>query len=151
MRLLFCVLLPLAAAGPTIVLDRAMPPPDGALAERALLAANAEAAVEFAQKYLDDRGLFRCLERWGGNDGPDDVMENFHNWTLAYALGAAESILHCFEKAWEGHLIPYTRARAPSVEMARAGRRRPPGNRDAALRASADAGVSLGLAGALLG
>jgi hypothetical protein len=48
------------------------------------LAANAEAAAEFAQKYLDDRGVFRCLERWGGNDGPDDVMENFHNWTLAF-------------------------------------------------------------------
>jgi hypothetical protein len=109
------------AAGPAIVLDRPMPPPDWALAERALLAADAEAAAAFAEKYLDDRGFFRCVERWGGNDGPDDAMENFHNWTLAYALGAPESILHWFEKAWEGHLIQYTRARAPSVEMAREG------------------------------
>jgi hypothetical protein len=38
-----------------------------------------------------------------------------------YALGAPESLLHWFEKAWEGHLIQYTRARAPSVEMAREG------------------------------
>ena len=109
------------SGGPVVVIERPMPAPDWALAQRALLRANAEAAAEFAAKYLDDRGFLRCVERWGGNDGPDDAMENFHNWTLAYALGAPESILGLFEKAWEGHLIQYTRARAPSVEMAREG------------------------------
>ena len=124
MRVLFAFLIlssVAVGAGPAVVIERPMPPPDWALAERALLAANAEAATAFAEKYLDDRGFLRCVERWGGNDGPDDAMENFHNWTLAYALGGPESILRWFEKAWEGHLIQYTRARAPSVEMAKEG------------------------------
>jgi hypothetical protein len=124
MRVLFAVLIlssVAVAAGPAVVIERPMPPPDWALAERALLVANAEAAAAFAEKYLDDWGFLRCVERWGGNDGPDDAMENFHNWTLAYALGGPESILRWFDKAWEGHLIQYTRARAPSVEMAKEG------------------------------
>ncbi len=110
-----------AAAEPAIVIDNPMPPPAWALLERALLNANAEAAREFARQYLDDRGFLKCVERWGGNDGPDDAMENFHNWTLAYALGAPEVILRLVEKAWEGHLIQYTQAKAPSVEMAKGG------------------------------
>jgi hypothetical protein len=48
-------------------------------------------------------------------------MENFNTWTLLYALGAPESVLELYRKAWEGHLVQYTRARAPSVEMARDG------------------------------
>lgn len=98
-----------------------MSPPGWALAERALLKANAEAAREFADKYLDDRGFLRCVERWGGNDGPDDAMENFQNWTLLYALGAPESVLRLYNKLWEGHLIQYTRAKAPSTTMAKDG------------------------------
>lgn len=123
-RILCAVALSASAAWsqwPAVVIERPMLTPDWALAERALLKANAEAAAEFAARYLDDRGFLRCVERWGGNDGPDDAMENFHNWTLAYALGAPEELLRLFEKAWEGHLIQYTRARAPSVEMAREG------------------------------
>ena len=104
-----------------IVIDTPMAPPAWALAQRALLKANAEAAEEFAARYLDDRGFLRCVERWGGNDGPDDAMENFQNWTLAYALGAPETILKLYEKAWEGHLIQYTRAKAPNTEMAKDG------------------------------
>lgn len=120
MRFALILLLTLlaAAAEPALVVDNPMPAPAWALAERALLEANGEAAQEFAEKYLDDRGFLRCIERWGGNDGPDDAMENFQNWTLAYALGGPELILQLFDKAWEGHLIQYTRAKAPSVEMA---------------------------------
>ena len=106
LRLLYC--LPAAAAltaAPALRVERPMPPPAWALAERALLEAYADAARVFANKYLDDRGFLRCVERWGGNDGPDDAMENFHNWPLLYALGAPESVLELYRKAWEGHLI----------------------------------------------
>jgi hypothetical protein len=109
------------ATDAVVVIDEPMAPPAWALTERALLEANAEAANEFAERYFDDRGFLQCLERWGGNDGPDDAMENLQNWTLAYALGSPESILHLFEKLWEAHLIQYTRAKAPSVEMAKDG------------------------------
>ena len=120
--MLFC--LPagvVLAAGPAIRIEKPMEPPAWALAERVLLKAYADAAREFAQKYVDDRGYLRCVERWGGNDGPDDAMENFHNWALLYALGAPESVLDLYSKAWEGHLVQYTQARAPSVEMAKEG------------------------------
>lgn len=109
------------AAQVTIRIDTPMPPPNWALLERALFAAYGDAAREFASKYLDDRGFLRCVERWGGNDGPDDAMENFHNWTLVYALGGPEALLELFRKAWEGHLVQYTKARVPGIEMARDG------------------------------
>lgn len=105
----------------SIRIETPMPPPNWALAERALFAAQGDAAREFVAKYVDDRGYLRVLERWGGNDGPDDAMENFHNWTLAYALGAPQPLLDLFSKAWEGHLAQYTQARLPGIEMARDG------------------------------
>jgi hypothetical protein len=80
-----------------------------------------DAAVEFAAKYVGPSGHFRAAERWGGNDGPDDVMETFHNWPLAYALGADERILAMYDRIWEGHLDQYQRAKAPSTEMAKNG------------------------------
>ncbi|MCB1022449.1 MAG: hypothetical protein KDC27_21145, partial [Acidobacteria bacterium] len=75
----------------------------------------------FAQKYLDPQGRLECVERWGGNDGPDDAMENFAGWTLLYALGGDEKVLTLFEKAWEGHLLQFTAAKAPGIPMAENG------------------------------
>jgi hypothetical protein len=108
-------------AGPVVRIDRPLPPPDWALAERALFDAYGDAAREFAAKYLDDRGYLRCITRWGGNDGPDDAMENFGQWTLVHALGGPDVLLEIYRKAWEGHLRQYTAARAATVEMARDG------------------------------
>jgi len=115
------LLTSLLSAQTIISVDKAMPPPDWALAERALLRANAEAAREFYRKYVDDRGFFRCIERWGGNDGPDDTMETIHNWPLLYALGGSESVMQMFQKAWEGHLVQFTQAKAPGIEVAKNG------------------------------
>jgi hypothetical protein len=123
MRRLLCSLCLAAAASAQVVIrvERPMPPPEWALLQRALLRAYGDAAREFAGKFLDDRGWMRCIERWGGNDGPDDVMENFHNWPLVYALGGPEDLLRLYSKAWEGNIEQYTEARVPSVEMARDG------------------------------
>ena len=64
------------AAPPSLVqIDQPKPPPYWALAERALLKAYTEAAAEFAAKYVDERGFFRCIERWGGNE---DLFWAFH-------------------------------------------------------------------------
>ena len=109
------------AAEVRIVIDKAMPPPPWALAERELLEANARGAEAFFHRYLDDRGYLLCVERWGGNDGPDDAMETFNNWTLAYALGAPESLLTLYQRAWEGHILQYTEVRAAGIEMAEDG------------------------------
>jgi hypothetical protein len=123
LRLGACGLLLAAACGAEVAIriDRPQAPPGWALYERALLKAYGDAAREFYAKYCDDRGFLRVVEHWGGNDGPDDAMENFQHWTLVYALGGPEPLLDLYRKAWEGHLVQYTRAKAPSVEMAKDG------------------------------
>jgi len=121
MRCLAAFLFVLAAQAEVITIQTPLPPPEWAYAERALLKESVDAAVEFAAKYVDPRGHFRAVERWGGNDGPDDVMETFHNWPLAYALGADERLLALYDRLWEGHLDQYQKAKAPSAEMAKNG------------------------------
>ncbi|WP_163717758.1 hypothetical protein [Mangrovibacterium lignilyticum] len=95
--------------------------PSWAIAERELFALYDSAAQIFADRYLADNGYFKVVERWGGNDGPDDVMENFAQWPLYYALGGSETVLRLYEKAWEGHIQQYTNAKVPTVEMAKDG------------------------------
>jgi hypothetical protein len=120
-NLLFTSVLAMLANAQPILIESPMPPPEWALAERVLIRENAAAAAEFAARYIDSRGHFRGVERWGGNDGPDDVMETFHNWPLAHALGADDGLLQLYERIWEGHLDQFQRAKAPSTEMARTG------------------------------
>ena len=108
-------------AQPAVVLDQPEPPPDWALAERAVLDAASGAAEIFADAYLDERGFLKCVERWGGNDGADDAMENFGGWTLLYALGGDDRVLDLYRKAWQGHLHQFTLARAPGIPMAENG------------------------------
>ena len=108
-------------ASPAILIDTPVEFPEWALAERKLFAQYDSAAQIFADKYLADNGYFRVIERWGGNDGPDDVMENFAQWPLYYALGGSDEVLRLFEKAWEGHIKQYTNAKVPAVEMAKDG------------------------------
>ena len=98
-----------------------MPPPDWALLERELLRANTAACEEFFGGYFDERGYLMCVERWGGDDGPDDAMENCNDWPLLHALGASPSVLRMYKKAWEGHLRQYTEARTTEVPIARDG------------------------------
>jgi hypothetical protein len=112
------------AGGPqevTLRIEKPMPPPAWALLERELLRANARACEEFFARYFDDRGYLECVERWGGDDGPDDAIENVNDWPVLYALGGADSILSMFKKAWEGHLRQYTLARTKDVPFARDG------------------------------
>ena len=118
---LLIALLATSANAEAILIESPMPPPDWALAQMALIKENAAAAIEFAAKYIDPRGHFRGVERWGGNDGPDDVMETFHNWPLAHALGSDDRLLETYERIWEGHLDQFQRAKAPSTDMARNG------------------------------
>ncbi len=98
-----------------------MPPPSWALLERDLIKANAEACEIFFDRYFDDRGWLECVERWGGDDGPDDAIENLTHWPILYALGGPDSIRRLYTKGWEGHLRQYTRAKTVDVPMARDG------------------------------
>src|SRR5438045_9735467 len=78
----------------TLSVRTPMSPPAWALLERELLRANAAACREFSERYFDERGYLRCVERWGGDDGPDDAMENCTDWPLLHELGAPDVVLH---------------------------------------------------------
>jgi hypothetical protein len=105
----------------TIEIESRMAPPYWALLERQLLARNAEACEEFYQRYFDERGYLLCVERWGGDDGPDDAIENCNDWPLLHALGSSDVVLRMYKQAWEGHLRQYTEAKTVEVPLARDG------------------------------
>ena len=102
-------------------IDQPMAPPHWALLERELIRANAAACGEFFTRYFDERGFLMCVERWGGDDGPDDAIENLIYWPILHAIGAPDSILAMYKKAWEGHLRQYTLAKTVEVPLAREG------------------------------
>lgn len=104
-----------------IRIDTPMAPPSWALLEREFLRASARACDEYFDRYFDDRGYLECVTRWGGDDGPDDAIENLSDWPLLHALGAEDSVLRLYKKGWEGHLRQYTEARTTDVELARGG------------------------------
>ena len=110
-----------AAAETVVTIDSTMPPPTWALLERALIAENVRACREFYDRYFDERGWLLCVERWGGDDGPDDAIENVADWPILHALGASDSVLKMYKRAWEGHLRQYTAARTVQVPFARDG------------------------------
>lgn len=131
--LLFCVLASAALltltvqaqrpapAETTIVVSKSTPPPAWALAQRQLLALNAEGASLWAATYLDANGHLRGVANFGIQDGPDDAVESIRNWPLAHAAGGPDSIIELWDKAWEGHLDQYSKAKDPSTEIAREG------------------------------
>jgi hypothetical protein len=110
-----------AESAPRLVVSTPVSPPEWALLERELLRANAGACAEFFEKYFDQRGWLLCVERWGGDDGPDDAIENCNDWPLVHALGGADEVLAMYRWVWEGHLRQYTLARTTEVPFARDG------------------------------
>jgi hypothetical protein len=105
----------------TLSIRTPMSPPVWALLERELLRANAAACAEFSRRYHDERGYLRCVERWGGDDGPDDAIECCTDWPILHALGGPDHVLKRYKKAWEGHLRQYTAAKTKHVPFARDG------------------------------
>jgi hypothetical protein len=110
-----------ARAATRIAVQTPMAPPAWAVLERELLRENAAACQAFFDKYFDKRGYLQCVERWGGDDGPDDAIENLSDWPILHALGASDSVLEMYKKGWEGHLRQYTQAKTRQVPFARNG------------------------------
>ena len=110
-----------AVAGPAVQIDSPMSPPPWALAQRALLKANYDAAVVATEKYIDVRGWARITPNWGAMDGPDDVTEAFRHWPVLYMLGGPRELYDMHKKIWNGHIEQFTEAREPLVEVAKDG------------------------------
>ena len=118
------LLLTAALAAPAqvrVVIDKPATPPEWALLERELLRANSLAMDRFAERYLDDRGYLLHTPRWGTLDGPDDAIEVFYNWTLLHAMGASDSVLRNYKRAYEGHLQQYKELRTTLTKIAENG------------------------------
>ncbi len=98
-----------------------MSPPTWALLERELIRASTAGCEEFFARYFDERGYLRCVTRWGGDDGPDDAIENCALWPELHALGAPDVVRRMYVKATEGHILQYTEAKTVEVPMARDG------------------------------
>jgi len=121
LALLLAATAALKAEPPVLTIETPMSPPEWALLERELFRANTAACREFFERYFDERGYLLCVERWGGDDGPDDAIENVNDWPHLHALGASDEILRLYKKAWEGHLRQYTQAKTVEVPFARDG------------------------------
>jgi len=111
----------LAAEPATVEIATPQTPPTWALLERELLSTSTAACQEYYDHFFDDRGWLECVERWGGDDGPDDAIENCRDWPVLHALGAPNIVLNLYKKAWEGHLRQYTLAKTTEVPFARDG------------------------------
>lgn len=103
-------------ASVTIEVDAPGAVPAWALAERAVIDANAQGVKAFLDAYVDGRGYLRGLEHYGITDGADDAVEPIRNWPIAHAVGGDDSIIEAWSHVWESHLDQYSRARVPEVE-----------------------------------
>ena len=79
------------AADNAVTVDTPMDPPEWALLERELLHAHTAACVKFFHRYFNQAtGWLETTVRYGGDDGPDDAIENVNDWPHVYALGGDE-------------------------------------------------------------
>ena len=105
----------------TLTIDTPTPTPEWALLQRELVRAKTDACRAFFDRYFDERGYLEEVPRWGGNDGPDDAIENLTDWPVLHALGASDDVLDMYKTAWEGHLRQYTEAKTVEVPLGRDG------------------------------
>lgn len=103
-----------------IEINAPMAAQDWALAERSLLAMNAQGVEAFVDRYVDGCGWPKGPTHWGIVDGPDDAVEPIRNWPLAHMLCGPDSIVEQWRRIYEGHLDQFSQA-IPEVAMAEDG------------------------------
>ncbi len=113
---------PLKAAEAVVAIGTPMDPPEWALLQQELLHAHTAACVKFFQRYFNQAsGWLEETERFGGDDGPDDSIENVNDWPHVYALGGDDVLKTMYTKAYEGHVRQYSAAHTTDVPAARLG------------------------------
>jgi hypothetical protein len=109
------------AANDVLEVTTPMDAPEWALLERQVIREHTAACEAFFDRYFDDKGFLLCVTRWGGDDGPDDAIENVNDWPHLHAMGGADRIREMYRKAYEGHVRQYTLAKTTDVPFAREG------------------------------
>ncbi len=113
---------PAALAESVFTIASPMDPPEWALLERELLRQHTAACVKFFRRYFNQaNGWLETTVRWGGDDGPDDAIENVNDWPHLYAMGGDDVIRQMYEKAYEGHVRQYSEAKTTEVPAGRQG------------------------------
>ena len=111
-----------ALAQATFAIATPMDPPEWALLERELLRQHTDACVKFFRRYFNQaNGWLETTERWSGDDGPDDAIENVNDWPHLYALGGDDIIREMYTKAYEGHVQQFMTAKTTDVPIGRLG------------------------------
>lgn len=77
-----------------------MPAPEWALLEREVLDGHTGACEAFFNGYFNERGWLRAVERWDGDDGADDAIENLNDWPHLSALGGSERLRRQASSLW---------------------------------------------------
>ena len=119
----YAAVRPTSAMAAEHVLDITTPmdAPEWALLQRQVIHAHTAACEAFFNRYFDEKGFLLCVPRWGGDDGPDDAIENVNDWPHVHALGGSNRIREMYRKAYEGHVRQYTLAKTIEVPFARNG------------------------------
>ena len=116
------VSLPAIAAENAFTIGAPMDPPEWALLQRELLHAHTSACVKFFHRYFNQAtGYLETTPRFGGDDGPDDAIENVNDWPHLYAMGGDDVLRQMYTKAYEGHVRQYSEAKTTEVPIARQG------------------------------
>ena len=114
-------MMPVKAAE-TLTIATPMDPPEWALLQRELIHAHTAACVKYFRRYFNPAtGWLETTERFGGDDGPDDAIENVNDWPHLYALGGDDIIKQMYTRAYEGHVRQYSAAKTTDVPVARLG------------------------------
>ncbi len=115
-------MMPLKAAEALVSIATPIDPPEWALLQRELLHAHTAACVKYFQRYFNqETGWLETTPRFGGDDGPDDAIENVNDWPHLYAMGGNAILKTMYEKAYEGHVRQYSEAKTVDVPIARMG------------------------------
>lgn len=104
-----------------ITIGTPTPPPAWALMQWELIRNQGRGCAKFFEQYFDERGYLKCIPRWGGNDGPDDAIENLVHWPVLYSLGGDDELMDMCKLGWEGHIRQYTEAKTTDVPFCRDG------------------------------
>ncbi|MGH1559151.1 hypothetical protein ACRAWD_18615 [Caulobacter segnis] len=106
---------------PILTISAPMAPPEWALLQRQLLKANEEACAAFFERYFDERGWLRAVERWAPTTAPTTPSRTSTTGRRCTPWAPVTPFWLMAKKAFDGNVAQYTAARTKDVPFAREG------------------------------